>query len=75
MMYMNKMNINCNHCNSPYVHKSGKQEVKKIGVSSKYSQFIYTCLSCQKNFSTKNTKYLSNGEKDEDYSKSEIYNN
>ena len=43
-MYMNKMNINCSYYNLSYVHKAGKQELKKIGVSKKYSQYIFTCL-------------------------------
>ena len=68
------MTIKCSFCNSQYAHKADSQQLKKIGVSKKYTKFVYSCMSCQKNFTTKETKYLSDFELDEDYSKSDIYN-
>ena len=67
------MTIKCSFCNSQYVHKADNKQLKKIGVSKKYSKFVYSCISCQKNFTTEETKYLFGLEFDEDYSKSDIY--
>ena len=66
------MTIKCSNCNSLFVHKTDNQQLKKIGVSKKYAQFIYTCMTCQKNFSVKVIKDLADGEED-DYAKSNIY--